>query len=303
MPKSIEDAKIAILTCPFEPPRPKTKYNIDITTSAAYRKLHEIEQKYFDDMIQHILDSGANVAFCQWGFDDEANHLLLQKELPAVRWIGGVELELIAMATGGCIVPRFKELSAKKLGHCGSIRTMEFGTTKDRMLVIEKCPNSSAVTVFIRGGNKMIIEEAKRSLHDALCVARNLIRDSRVVYGGGSCEISASTSIRAKADQIEGMDQYAYRAFANALETIPIALADNAGLSPIETVATAKKEQIESKNHNIGIDCMVTGENDMKKQGVYETLRGKQQAYLLATQVVKMILKIDDVMKPADGGY
>jgi len=303
MPKSIEDAKIAILTCPFEPPRPKTKYNIDITTSEAYRKLHEIEQKYFDDMIQHIIDSGANVAFCQWGFDDEANHLLLQKQLPAVRWIGGVELELIAMATGGHIVPRFKELTAKKLGTCGSIRTMEFGTTKDRMLVIEKCPNSSAVTVFIRGGNKMIIEEAKRSIHDALCVARNLIKDSRVVYGGGSCEISASTFIRAKADKIDGMDQYSYRAFANALEAIPIALADNAGLSPIESVATAKKQQLETKNHFIGIDCMVTGESDMKKQKVYETLRGKQQAYLLATQVVKMILKIDDVMKPADGGF
>merc|ERR1711972_979618 len=159
----------------------------------------------------------------------------------------------------------------------GSIRTVEFGTTKDRMLVIEKCPNSSAVTVFIRGGNKMIIEEAKRSLHDALCVARNLIKDSRVVYGGGSCEISASTFIRAKADKIDGMDQYSYRAFANAL-------ADNAGLSPIGSVATAKKQQLETKNHFIGIDCMVTGVEDMKKQGVYETLRGKQQAYLLATQ-------------------
>merc|ERR1712154_380816 len=269
MPKQIDNAKIAILTCPFEPPRPKTKYNIDITTSEHYMALHRIEQK----------------------------------ELPAVRWIGGVELELIAMATNGNIVPRFKELSADKLGKCGSIRTLEFGTTKDRMLVIEQCPNSSAVTIFIRGGNKMIVEEAKRSIHDALCVARNLIRDSRVVYGGGSCEISAALAIREKANQIEGMDQYAYRAFANALEAIPIALADNSGLSPIESVAQAKKAQIESKNPHIGIDCMVTGESDMKKQKVYETLRGKQQAYLLAAQLVKMVLKIDDVMKPDDTGY
>merc|ERR1711997_1406194 len=102
-------------------------------------------------------------------------------------------------ATNGNIVPRFKELTAQKLGTCGSIRTLEFGTTKDRMLVIEKCPNSSAVTVFIRGGNKMLIEEAKRSLHDAMCVARNLIRNSRIVYGGGSCEISASKHIRERA--------------------------------------------------------------------------------------------------------
>ena len=298
MVKSIKDAKIAILTCPFEPPRPKTKYNIDITTSEQYMALHKIEQQYFHDMIEHIIDSGANVAFCQWGFEDEANHLLLQKKLPAVRWIGGVELELIAMATGGHIVPRFKELNKDKLGTCGSIRTLEFGTTKDRMLVIEECPNSSAVTVFIRGGNKMLIEEAKRSLHDAICVARNLIRNSRIVYGGGSCEISTSGFIREKADTIDGMDQYAYRAFANALEAIPIALAENSGLSPIESVAQAKKQQIETKNPHIGIDCMCVNENDMKKQKVYEALRAKQQAYLLATQVVKMILKIDDGMKP-----
>eukprot|EP01084_Bolivina_argentea_P280222 479211_1 len=303
MPKSIIDARIAILTCPFEPPRPKTKYNIDITTSEQYMKLHEIEQTYFKDMIQHIINSGANVAFCQWGFDDEANHLLLQKKLPAVRWIGGVELELIAMATGGNIVPRFKELNNKKLGKCGSIKTLEFGTTKDRMLVIEKCPNSSAVTIFIRGGNKMIIEEAKRSIHDALCVTRNLIKNSAIVYGGGSCEISTATYIRDKATKIENMDQYSYNAFANALESIPIALAENSGLSPIECVAQATKLQITTKNHFIGIDCMCTGQYDMKKQKVYETLTGKQQAYLLATQVVKMILKIDDVMKPSDIGY
>mmetsp|Transcript_52386 Transcript_52386/g.86708 ORF Transcript_52386/g.86708 Transcript_52386/m.86708 type:complete len:535 (-) Transcript_52386:152-1756(-) len=301
MVKCIDDAKIAILTCPFEPPRPKTKYNIDITTAEQYHALHEIEQKYFHDMIEQILASGANVAFCQWGFDDEANHLLLEKRLPAVRWIGGVELELIAMATGGNIVPRFQELTSKKLGTCGTIRTLEFGTTKDRMLVIEKCPNSSAVTIFIRGGNKMIIEEAKRSIHDALCVARNLIKDSRIVYGGGSCELSAGIAIRQKANSIENMDQYAYRAFANALEAIPIALAENSGLSPIESVAQAKKEQLEANNPHIGIDCMCSGKSDMKQQKVYETLRGKQQAYLLATQVVKMILKIDDILKPDMG--
>lgn len=113
------------------------------------------------------------------GFDDEANHLLLQNELPAVRWVGGVELELIALATGGRIVPRFSELSAEKLGRAGKVREVSFGTTKERMLVIEDCACSNAVTVLIRGGNKMIVEEAKRSLHDAMCVVRNLIRSNK----------------------------------------------------------------------------------------------------------------------------
>ena len=224
-------------------------------------------------------------------------------ELPAVRWIGGVELELIAMATNGRITPRFEELEAKKLGTCGSIRTLEFGTTRDKMLVIEKCPNSKAVTIFIRGGNQMIVDEAKRSIHDALCVARNLIRDSRIVYGGGSCEIACALNVRNEADKIAGMDQYAYRAFANALESIPIALAENSGLSPIEKVAHARKRQVETKNPHVGVDCMQNGTDDMKKQKVFETLIGKQQSYLLATQVVKMILKVDDVMQPNEAGY
>ena len=125
--------------------------------------------------------TGCNLVICQWGFDDEANHLLLQRELPAVRWVGGPEIELIAIATGGRIVPRFSELTAEKLGRAGTVRELSFGATKDHMLVIEECKNSRAVTIFIRGGNKMIIEEAKRALHDALCVVRNLIKDSRVV--------------------------------------------------------------------------------------------------------------------------
>ena len=100
--------------------------------------------------------TGANLAICQWGFDDDANHLLMANDLPAVRWVGGPEIELIALATGGRIVPRFSELTKEKLGRAGTVREMSFGTTKDRMLVIEDCPNSKAVTIFIRGGNKMV---------------------------------------------------------------------------------------------------------------------------------------------------
>merc|ERR1712100_542046 len=130
----------------------------------------------------------------------EANHLLLQNQLPAVRWVGGVELELIAIATGGRIVPRFQELSAEKLGKAGMVREMSFGNTKDRMLVVEDCANSNAVTVLVRGGNSMIVEEAKRSLHDAMCVVRNLIKNNRIVYGGGAAEIACSNAITQQAD-------------------------------------------------------------------------------------------------------
>jgi T-complex protein 1 subunit epsilon len=156
MPDEVLDAKLAILTCPFEPPKPKTKHKLDITSVEEFKKLQEYEQTKFAEMIQQLKDSGANLVICQWGFDDEANHLLLQNKLPAVRWVGGPEIELIAIATNGRIVPRFEDLSADKLGSAGRVREMTFGTTREKMLVIEECANSRAVTVFIRGSNKMV---------------------------------------------------------------------------------------------------------------------------------------------------
>ncbi|KAL1783452.1 T-complex protein 1 subunit epsilon [Sigmodon hispidus] len=156
MPKKVENAKIAILTCPFEPPKPKTKHKLDVTSVEDYKALQKYEKEKFEEMIQQIKETGANLAICQWGFDDEANHLLLQNALPAVRWVGGPEIELIAIATGGRIVPRFSELTSEKLGFAGVVQEISFGTTKDKMLVIEQCKNSRAVTIFIRGGNKMV---------------------------------------------------------------------------------------------------------------------------------------------------
>lgn len=156
MPDEVVDAKIAILTCAFEPPKPKTKHKLDITSVEEFKKLQKYESGKFTEMIEQIKATGANLVICQWGFDDEANHLLLTNKLPAVRWVGGPEIELIAIATNGRIVPRFEDLTAAKLGKAGIVREMSFGTTRDKMLVIEDCANTRAVTVFVRGSNKMV---------------------------------------------------------------------------------------------------------------------------------------------------
>ncbi|VVD02971.1 unnamed protein product [Leptidea sinapis] len=227
MPKVLKNAKLAILTCPFEPPKPKTKHKLQVGSVEEYQELRKYEHEKFIEMVRRVKDTGATLAICQWGFDDEANHLLLAEQLPAVRWVGGPEMELIAIATGGRIVPRFEELTADKLGSCGLVRELTFGTSKDEMLVIEECSNSRAVTVLVRGGNRMIVEEAKRSVHDALCIVRSLVQDSRVVYGGGAAEVSCSLAVARAADQLSSLDQYSYRSFADALEAIPLALAEN----------------------------------------------------------------------------
>ena len=162
MDKEISDAKICILTCPFEPPKPKTKYSVEIKNAEAYKKLYEHEQEYFKDMVKRVKDSGANLVICQWGFDDEANHLLMSNKLPSVRWVGGTEIELIALATGGSIIPRFSEIKPEKLGRARLVKEICFGTTEDRMIIIEDCTVNKAVTILVRGGSTMIVDEAKR---------------------------------------------------------------------------------------------------------------------------------------------
>lgn len=305
MPRAVHDARIAILTCPFEPPRPKTKHKLDITTVDEYRKLEKYEKETFEKMIQQVKDAGANLVVCQWGFDDEANHLLLQHSLPAVRWVGGPEMELVAIATGGRIVPRFEDLAPEKLGRAGVVREVGFGTTRDKMLVVEECANARAVTVFVRGSNKMIVDEARRALHDAMCVVRALVRDNRVVYGGGAADIAAGLAVSAAADKEPSVEQYAIRAFSQALDATPLALAANSGLGPIESLAAAKSRQALEHKPQLGIDCMgasVSGDGagDMKEAYVWDPLVSKRQQLLLATQLVRAVLKIDDVIQQHD---
>ena len=300
MDKSLTDAKICILTTPFEPPKPKTKHNIEIKDAEAYKKLYEQEQNYFKNMVKSVKDAGANLVICQWGFDDEANHLLMQNKIPAIRWVGGQEIELIALATGGRIISRFDEIQDQRLGRARVVKEKSFGTDGQKMIVIEECLTTKAVTILVRGGSQMIVDEAKRCIHDALCVIRNMIKNPEIVYGGGAAEIACSLAVDKAADSCSTIDQYAIRAFGEALDQIPIALAENSGYNGIEYLANLKVQQKNVNNPYYGVDCMRQGTNNMQLQYIYEGYESKKQQFQLATQVCKMILKIDDVIKPHD---
>ncbi|GBE61454.1 T-complex epsilon subunit [Babesia ovata] len=298
MAKTVTDARIAILSCPFEPPKSKTKSRIEISTVEDYEKLQECEKNYFENMVQRVVDSKANVVICQWGFDDEANHLLMKKGISAVRWVGGAELELVAIATGGKIVGRFEDLDESKLGRAEVVREVATGTEHQEFIFIEKCKKTKSVTVLISGGNGVYVEETKRCIHDAICCVRNLVRDSRVLGGGGAPEIAASLAIEAAAVKLNALEQFAVQAFGEALLEIPMALADNSGLNVFDMVA--KAAQMQQTNCHVGIDCLRGTVGDLRKHGIFESLHSKIQQLSLATQVVKMILKIDDVICPTE---
>ena len=301
MPSEVRDAKIAILTCAFEPPKPKTKHKLDITSVDEFKRLQTYEKKKFEEMIEQIQATGANLAICQWGFDDEANHLLYQNKLPAVRWVGGPEIELIAIATNGRIVPRFEDLNSEKLGRAGIVKQMSFGTTREKMLVIEECANTRAVTIFVRGSNKMVnqplvmvfcIRELTRGprsstrrndLSTTRCAsyaissritgsftAAALLRSPvRWPYGLRQTRYTSATRSQSGIEayrltcprQSPGLEQYAMGAFADALESIPMALAENSGLNSIETLASIKSRQFKEGNSRLGVDCMQLGGN------------------------------------------
>lgn len=182
-------------------------------------------------MVRKVKESGADIALCQWGFDDEANHLLLKNDLHAVRWVSGTDIELLAMATGAKIVPRFEELSSDKLGLVGEIEELQHGTTNNNMIIFKELSKTKTVSILIRGGSKTIIDEAHRSIHDSLCVIRNLIKNPYVIVGGGASELSCSIYLRKYADEISNVQQYAIRGFAQALEQIPLILAENSGMN------------------------------------------------------------------------
>jgi T-complex protein 1 subunit epsilon len=153
-----------------------------------------------------------------------------------------VEIELLAIATEAKIIPRFEEITPEKLGTAGTIKEIAFGTTGDKIILIQDCALSKAVTVMVRGGSKTICDEAKRCLHDAICVVRNMVKNNNVVGGGGATEMACSIAVAEEADKIKGVEQYAVRAFADALEEIPMTLAENSGFNPIEYVSMLREE-------------------------------------------------------------
>lgn len=280
MKKIHENVKIAVLTVPFEPPKLKTKNMLTISSVEEYQKLSEYEKMKFQEMIDSLKNAGANLVLCQWGFDDEANSLLMENNLPAIRWVGGPELEAIALHLNANIISRFEDLKSDDLG-IGNVKEISIGTQNEKIIIIESPQNKSkTVTILVRGGNQMVLEEVKRCIRDALCSVRNILKNPKIVYGGGSIEMHLSNYLKKFDDEIS-------HAFGRALLKIPMILAKNSGLDPYMSITQSQIYH--------GIDCLGLGV-DMKKNGVMEPLISKQQQIKMAVQLVSSLLKIDDII-------
>jgi thermosome len=293
MPKRVEKAKIALLDCPLEIEKTEFDAKINIESPEQMEAFLKQEEDMLREMVEKIAKVGANVVLCDKGVDDMVQHFLARKGMLTVRRIKKSDMEKLAKATGGKVVTSLEAIATTDLGYANLVEERKVGD--DKMTFIEGCKHPRAVTILIRGGTERIIAEAERSIHDALCVVRDIVEEPKVVAGGGSPELEVSRQLKKYAETLPGREQLAVRGFAEALETIPTTLTENAGLDPIDVLSELRVRH-EKGEIWAGIEVVSGKIQDMSKAGVYEPLAVKKQIIKSGTEAASMILKIDDVI-------
>jgi thermosome len=294
MAKQVKGAKIALLSSALEIKKTEVEAKIQIRDPASMQRFLEEEENTLKGYVDMIKSSGANVIFCQKGIDDLVQHYLAKSGIFACRRLKESDMEKISRATGASIVGKIDELVEKDLGKAAMVEEKKIG--EGDMVFITGCKNPKAVSVIIRGGTEHVIDEVERALHDALRVIGVSIEDGKLVPGGGAAEIELSLRLASYASTVGGREQLAIEAFAQAMEVIPWALAENAGLDAIDVVIQLKSAHEKKNGKNMGVDLETGKPVDMLKLNVVEPLRVKTQAVKSAAEVANMILRIDDVI-------
>ena len=294
MPKVVEKAKIALVSAPFEIEKTEFDAKLNINDPSMMKKFLDEETKMLKGMVDKIVDVGATVVVCQKGIDDIAQHYLAKAGVLAVRRAKESDMAKLAKATGARVVNNFEDLSPSDLGYAAHVE--ERKVEEDKWVFVEGCKNPKAVTILIRGGTQRIVDEGERSLHDALMVTKDVIERPAVVAGGGAAEAEAASQVLKWADKLSGREQLAAQKFAEALESIPIALALNAGMDPIDAQVEFRAKHATENGKWYGIEAADGKVKDMYQRQVFEPLAVKVQVIRSATEAASMILRIDDVI-------
>jgi thermosome len=299
MPKRVEKAKIALVNSALEIEKTEFDAKINISSPDQMKMFLEEENKMLKSMVDKIILSGANVAICQKGIDDVAQHYLAKSNILSVRRVKESDMTKLARATGARIINNLEDLGSKDLGSADLVEERKVET--DKWVFIEGCKHPKAVTILIRGGSQRVVDEADRSLHDALMVTKDVIERPLIVAGGGSPESYVAGKLREWSSTLSGREQLAAEKFAESLEVIPLALAENAGMDPIDTLTELRSKQAKGSKWS-GIDARSAKIVDMSKLDIVEPLSVKEQIIKSATEVASMILRIDDVIASSKSG-
>jgi len=293
MPKRVEKAKIALINSALEIEKTEFDAKINISSPDQMKMFLEEENKMLMTMVDKITKSGANVVICQKGIDDIAQHYMAKANILAVRRVKESDMTKLSRATGARIVSNLDDLSSKDLGLADLVEERKVET--DKWVFVEGCRHPKSVTILIRGGSQRVVDEAERSIHDALMVMKDVLEKPFIVAGGGAPEAYIATHIRNWSSSLEGREQLAVIKFAEALETIPISLATNAGMDPIDTMAELRAKQNKGMKWT-GVNVRSTTVSDMFKQNILEPVVIKEQIIKSATEAACMLLRIDDVI-------
>ena len=293
MPRRVEKAKIALLNAPLEIEKTEFDAKINISSPEQMQLFLDEENRMLKAMVDKIAETGANVAICQKGIDDIAQHYLAKANILAVRRVKESDMSKLAKATKGRVVTNIEDLTDKDLGAADLVEERKVET--DKWVFIEGCKDPKAVTILVRGGSQRVVEEAERSIHDALMVTKDVLEKPAIVAGGGSPEQYAASRLMEWANQLSGREQLAVQKFAEALETIPLTLAENAGMDPIDTLTELRARQSKGEKW-IGVDVRNSKIANMHKSDVVEPLAVKEQIIKSATEAASMLLRIDDVI-------
>src|SRR6266702_4012390 len=296
MPKRMQKAKIALLDTAMEIEKTEFSAEIKISNPQQMQSFLDEETKLMKDMVDKVAESGANVVLCQKGIDEIAQSFMAKQGILAARRIKKSDIEKLSRATGGRIVTNLEDLRASDLGNAGLVEERKIGD--DKMIFIEDAKDPKSVSILIRAGLERMVDEAERSLKDALSVVIDVVKKNKIVAGGGAVETELAKRIRDYATKIGGREQLAVEAFADAMESIPRTLSENAGLDQVD-ILVALRAAHETKGLWSGIN-VYTGEiTDMMKEGVLEPVKVKEHAIGSAVEVASMILRIDDVIAAA----
>ena len=297
MPYFAEDASVAIVDGDLEIQETEIDAEVNVTDPDQLEQFLEQEEAQLREMVDEIVDAGADVVFVDGGIDDMAQHYLATEGIIAVRRVKSSDQGQLARATGARPVSNVSDLSEDDLGFAGSVAQKEIAG--DQRIFVEEVDDAKAVTLILRGGTEHVIDEVDRAIEDSLGVVRTTLEDGKVLAGGGAPEVHLSLALRDYADSVGGRDQLAVEAFADALEVIPRTLAENAGLDPIDSLVELRADH-DGGNTSAGLDAYTGDTIDMDAEGVYEPLRIKTQAIESATEAAVMLLRIDDVIAAGD---
>ena len=298
MPKRVEKGKIALIDSAMEVKKTEIDAKIEITDPSQLHAFLDEEENMLRKMVDVVKKSGANVLFCQKGIDDLAQHYLAKAGIYAVRRVKKSDMEKLSKATGANLVTKLDDLRAADLGTANLVEEQKIAD--DKMTFVTGCKNPKAVSILIRGGTEHVIDEIDRSLNDAISVVSVAVEDGKLVTGGGSTATELALRLRDYAASIGGREQIAIDAFASALEVVPTALAENAGLDPIDILIELRKAHKAGKK-NAGVNVFTGKITDMRKEKVLEPLRVGKQGISSATDAAVMILRIDDVIASKGG--